>query len=1033
MSRTSFPISLFHTCAKYPLLIMISLAICTNGLAQKSGKLTGKIMDASNNEPLSGVSITPKNNKSGVTSITDGTYIFSLLPGIYTIRYSFTGFKTKEITELIIKANETTFQDILLETANEQLAEVVVTVTAKKESQSSVYSIQKRSSAASDGISIEAINRTPDNNAGQILTRVTGVNMVDNKFIVVRGLGEQYNQTMLNGVPMTSTESNRNAFSFDLIPAAAIDNIVINKTATPDMPGSFAGGVVQISTKDFPAKDFLSLALQVGLSDETYGKNFYSDEKATFQFLGFDGGIRDLPKGFPSNADRVPFVNLNYQEQVRLAGKLNNNLVPINQGPSGLNEQVQIGVGKNINFRNSSQLGIVASFNQRKTQIIEKDFNVRNPEIGEEFFLFPEIREVYTKVPVASQWYAINDYSENIRYRYAVDLGGVVNIAYRFNTNKITLKNLFTQVYNNQFVDRPVVFEANYNFRDTIRNYQQIGFNYLSSTKRLINSVLGGEHRTGAKNETRIDWNISSTFNLSKIPDTRSFIFGADSTRKFIGIDDNSAYSLKTLLQQASRTWNTLDDVTYSGGFNITTPFMLFKQKQLFKGGFLFQNRARKNRAAVVPYSGMTGTIDSILSYENLVNGNTKISIGSGSIAQQGGDYNAGSSLFAIYESVENKFFEKLRVIWGLRIEKYQQSSNIFQPLYFEGFQQVEPAVYNFASRTDFHYLPSINVIYSPRPSLNVRAAYSNTVIRPDLKDIIAIPTFDLVNFRLTQGNPELLITSIQNYDLKLEWFPSAGEIISIAAFYKKLHNPIEYVIPDGTTLGLQDLSGVPVNTGRAYVQGIEMELRKKINFISGLPWLKSITLFGNGTLLKSKVHEQSTKSLVITKIFEHTLTGQSPYILNAGINILALKNTFELTLSFNKTGDYIGELGTFQDFPIPNSNFPNINFTRDQRIPNYYLKARNLADIVMSKSFHKTRAKLKLNISNLFSEPYILYQDLNNNKRFDEALVLAVGPNKRGGVILPNQAGMYQSGTDNTATKVLGQRTYSLAFSYTF
>lgn len=256
MTRTFYN-TLFHYTSKHVLFIAILFsASFSTAIAQRPGKLTGKIRDASNNEPLSGVSVTAKNSKLGVASITDGTYIFTLPPGSYTIRYSSTGYKTKDITEIIIKADETTFFDIILESANAQLKEVVVTASARRESQASVYSIQKRSAAASDGISIEAIARTPDNNAGQILKRVTGVNMLDNKFIVVRGLGEQYNQTMLNGVPMTSTESNRNAFAFDLIPAAAIDNIVINKTATPDMPGSFAGVWCKSVPKIFPRRIF---------------------------------------------------------------------------------------------------------------------------------------------------------------------------------------------------------------------------------------------------------------------------------------------------------------------------------------------------------------------------------------------------------------------------------------------------------------------------------------------------------------------------------------------------------------------------------------------------------------------------------------------------------------------------------------------------------------------------------------------------------------------------------------------------------
>ena len=157
--------------------------------AQKgTGKLTGKVTDATTNESLAAVSISVKNTKYGGTTIADGTYIISLPPGAYTVRYSYTGHKIKEITGLVIKAGESTFMDILLETASKEMQGVVVTATVRKESQSSIYSAQKRSAAVSDGISIEAIRKTPDNNAGQILRRVSGVNVQDNRFVVVRGL-----------------------------------------------------------------------------------------------------------------------------------------------------------------------------------------------------------------------------------------------------------------------------------------------------------------------------------------------------------------------------------------------------------------------------------------------------------------------------------------------------------------------------------------------------------------------------------------------------------------------------------------------------------------------------------------------------------------------------------------------------------------------------------------------------------------------------------------------------------------------------
>ena len=156
-------------------LIFISLCmlqLSMVALAQKgNGKLTGKITDATTNETLAGVSINAKGTKYGTTTITDGTYILSLPPGTYTVRYTYTGHKVKEITGVVIKSGESTFLDILLETATKELEGVVVTANIKKEAQSAVYSAQKRSAAVSDGISLEAIRKTPDNNAGQILKR----------------------------------------------------------------------------------------------------------------------------------------------------------------------------------------------------------------------------------------------------------------------------------------------------------------------------------------------------------------------------------------------------------------------------------------------------------------------------------------------------------------------------------------------------------------------------------------------------------------------------------------------------------------------------------------------------------------------------------------------------------------------------------------------------------------------------------------------------------------------------------------------
>ncbi|MFM9907957.1 MAG: carboxypeptidase regulatory-like domain-containing protein, partial [Chitinophagaceae bacterium] len=251
-------------------------------LTQATGKLSGKIVDEKTNESISGASITAVGTKYGTSSIIDGTYILTLPVGTYIISYSSkgSGYATKEVPGIVIKAGETNYQNILLSSGGDLTTVTIKAAPGRKGGTiSSVFNLQKRASGAQDGISIDVIVKTPDNNAAQISKRIVGVSVQDNRFVVVRGLAEQYNQTILNGVPMTSTETDRNAFSLDLIPSAVIENIIVNKTATPDMPGNFAGGLVQINTKDFPASNFISVSLQGSINDQTYGKDFYSDKK----------------------------------------------------------------------------------------------------------------------------------------------------------------------------------------------------------------------------------------------------------------------------------------------------------------------------------------------------------------------------------------------------------------------------------------------------------------------------------------------------------------------------------------------------------------------------------------------------------------------------------------------------------------------------------------------------------------------------------------------------------------------------------
>jgi len=559
------------------------------------------------------------------------------------------------------------------------------------------------------------------------------------------------------------------------------------------------------------------------------------------------------------------------------------------------------------------------------------------------------------------------------------------------------------------YISRPVLFIESF---PTGGETPLVGFSYLTEEKSIFNSVLAGEHRTGANNETRIDWNVNTTVNNTDIPDTRNFLFSDDTTTSTLHSNSNSSY--RDALVGASRLWSESKDVIAGGAFNITSPFRLIN-KHLIKTGILFQNRRRTVSGTGLPIENLHGKLGDLFAPASFSPEDTHVTVSLSSQVSSSSNYIASSGLIAAYESIENKIGKKIRIIWGARIENYQQSINVYTPTFINEFQDPLYLINQAGVRTSFDLLPSVNLVYSPVPSINFRAAYANTVIRPELKDIAAFVRYDLQTFSLNQGNKFLKSASIRNYDLKLEWFPTSGEIISISAYYKNIQDPIEYA--RGKTGTDYERFRTPVNAGDAYVKGVEAELRKKMNFINALPWLSHVTLFGNGSLLRSKVSRKEVNNDYFSYVGEHTLTGQPNYIMNGGISLLLINNTFEITASYNKTADYVSELGS-SDFTRPLASGELV-----PRVSNYRVKARNMVDIVISQSLLSDKLKFKFNITNLLKDQFILYQDLNNNHKYDAPVVIDKTK-------LENN---YKSGVDNTPFIIRAQRTYGLSISYTF
>src|SRR4029078_1159984 len=238
-------------------------------------------------------------------------------------------YETKTIEDVEVTSRQVNELQVLLNESSKNTLEGVVvktTSSARKETAASMIQFQKNTNTVASVISSEAIRRSPDRNTGEVLKRTPGASLQEGRFIVVRGLADRYNQAMLNGILLTSTEPDRKTFSFDLIPAPMIDNIVINKAFVPEYPGEWAGGLIQVNTKDIPSKGFLNLQVGTGYNTRTTGKAFYEDAQGgTLDWLGTDDGTRALPGTYTTKSG---FDMLTPAQKTAIGKQLRNNWMP---------------------------------------------------------------------------------------------------------------------------------------------------------------------------------------------------------------------------------------------------------------------------------------------------------------------------------------------------------------------------------------------------------------------------------------------------------------------------------------------------------------------------------------------------------------------------------------------------------------------------------------------------------------------------------------------------------------------------------
>ncbi len=901
----------------FSLIAIFVLFTVTNlSAAQPNGKITGKIIDKNNNDPIIGVAVLIDGTSIGVQTNIEGRYeIANLSPGNYKLVVRYVSYSTKEISDVLVHPGKVTQLDVAMEENATLINEVVITSSYKRESIGALYSMQKNNISISDGISADIIRRSPDKNTSEVLKRVSGASIQDNKFVIVRGLSDRYNAAMINNAPLPSSEPDRKAFSFDIIPSNLIDRITISKTATPDLPGDFAGGVVQVYTKDIPDENYLNFSAGLGYNIQSTFKIFYSNGRGDYDYLGFSDGSRSLPDGFP--ATRQKYLSASQAQQFEQTKKFDNAYAE-HRSIALPTQSYQLSLGNKQVLKNTGSFGSIASISYRNSQNINRVERYDYDEGTTPFYLY-----------------------KDDQYKFNTAVGVLTNFAYVKDGTKLSFKNMFNSIFDESYTARD-----GYNLSHS--NLVRLNTNELIQ-KRLFNTQLDGDHQI-TKNDIKVNWNLNYAMIQRNQPDLRTIFYAKPIPGP--GADDSMSYTLVD--RNSRRFYSELIEDNYGGSAALAIPYKLFKEKNLVKMGGGVQRKQRNFSARIFNYTPATINFDNTLlslpkeevfREENIgVNGFYLTETTNNS-----DKYFASSNLFSAFILSDNKFNKQIRVIWGIRVESYQQS-----------IDAVDQSSTSVSSEVDYlDILPSLNFTYSLSEKMNIRLSGSKTVSRPEFRELAPFEFYDFTTSSSLKGNPDLKRSENLNADLRFEHYPTAGEAVTASFFVKQFNNPIEQIANSASNADLRRFEYD--NAKRANLYGIELEIRKRLGFISESVDLNNFTVFANTAYIHSVVNLENQGGI------NRALQGQSPYLVNAGIQYHSNDHVYAFSALYNRVGQRIAIVG-FQGYP------------------DIYENARDMIDLQISKKVLKNQAELKLNVSDLLNQKTIFYQNLDDKKSFDES-----------------------------------------------
>ena len=862
-----------------------------------AGRVTGRVLDAINASPLPGVTIEVAGTELVTHTDMDGRYTLALPAGTHQIKIVLSGFAERVVT-VTLAANAVRDLDVTLPLAgfSEQVSVVGQITEAATSSAATQLLERRRATTINDNMGGQEMKANADGDAASALQRVTGLSVVDGQYVFVRGLGERYSNTTLGGAVLPSTQPERKVVALDMFPASLLDNVSVVKSFTPDRSAEFAGGLVEINMAKLPTRPTFDVSLSGGGNSLVWGQTVLDHTSGDRDYFGLRNSTRGLPAAFPDT--RLVRGGIYTPEVGELASDLERygESLPNAWTPQAADGRANSGLSLAFGHR-FGNLGVAASLNQSsKSSYVE------------------EAQTYYTSDGDALTPFSTYDYRAGST---TGALSGLVNLSYQFSpSHRATFQGFST----NRGTRETRTFEG-YN-DDAARNLRNARLLWLE--EELRSGQITGEHFFPALSNSRLDWRATVSRSLRNEPDIRETLYQQIGANWVLADESQSGLRMFNALQENAREFAANWSVAFAGPQGMPA---------LLKFGPSYSTRERdfdSRRFRFIPLNtvrfDLTQTPEQIFSPANI---GSRYELREETRATD--SYDAEQDVLAGYAMLDISVNPKLRFIAGARVEHYKQTVNTFDLFGSDVFGSQE-VITGAIESTDF--FPAFNVVYATRQDQNLRVSFSQTVNRPEFRELAPFEFTDIVGGRAVVGNPDLERALIQNYDVRYEWFGTAEEVLSASVFFKRFDQPIERFVEPTAQLRTSF-----TNARSARNLGVELEARKTLS--------DRLLIGANYTFVDSSITLNAFQTNVLTS-FERPLAGTSKHIVNGMVEARLPMFTARLLLnSFSKRIAEVGSLGLPDIFEEGRNTIDAALSRRVGRF-NLRLSGENLTDVAV-------------------------------------------------------------------------------------